>query len=77
MWMYLTHCGLATPYGAKDLDNIGSANEPMLTYQQCMTSVSDNNLGAISQEIPQPSIPRISMTNPNLSFIQISEGLMS
>ena len=41
----LTHCGLVTPYGDRDLVNIGSGNgllpdgtkplpEPMLTYHQ-------------------------------------------
>ena len=70
-------CGLVTPYGDRDLVNIGSGYgllpdgtkplpEPMLTDHQW--SPSDIHIRAISLEVPQPSVTEICLKIMYLNF---------
>ena len=64
----LTHCGLVTPYGDRDLGQHWLRQWLVALRHQAITwtnvdwswvKTSDINIRAISQEMPQPSIPEI------------------
>ena len=63
----LTHCGLVTPYGDRDL----SQQHHAITWTNVdWSSVksSDIHIKAISQEIPQPSVTKICLKITYLKF---------
>ena len=70
---HLTHCGLLTPYGDMELVNIGSGNGLLLDGTKPLpepisVGYSDIHRRAISKEIFQPSVTKISWKITYLIF---------
>ena len=67
-----THWGLMTPYGDRDLVNIGWTNVDLPSVRSIGI-----HLSTILQEILQPPITKISWKIAFLKFLEISQGPMS
>ena len=71
----LTHCGLVTPYGGRDLGQhwlrwwLGAVNVDWSSVKS-----SDIHIRAISQEMPQPSMTKVCLKITYLKFHLIFPG---